>query len=41
MEKLDTGFMAKDMKESEKGYIMTIISILSIISIGIVAMILV
>ena len=33
--------MARDMKANEKGYLMTIISVLSIISIGVVAMILV
>ncbi len=33
--------MEKHMKAEEKGYLMTILSILSIISIGVVAMVLV
>lgn len=41
MDKFESRLMTKDMKENEKGYLMTIISILSIISIGVVAMILV
>lgn len=41
MDKFEYRLMTKDMKENEKGYLMTIISILSIISIGVVAMILV
>ena len=41
MDKVESRLMARDMKANEKGYLMTIISVLSIISIGVVAMILV
>ena len=41
MDKFESRLMTKDMKKKKKGYLMTIISILSIISIGVVAMILV
>lgn len=41
MDNAETKLMAKDMKANVKSYLMTIISILSLVSIGIIAMILV
>ncbi len=41
MHNAETRLMAKDMKANVKSYLMTIISILSIVSIGIIAVILV
>lgn len=41
MDKMESRLMAKEFKSEKKGYMMTIISVLSIISICVVAMILV